>query len=495
MPVENPLRKFKNLFPLVRLPPVYTPPPVPADPARTPILFIFPRKKQHITSLDVECVKYQAFLAFSNYNHVTQECHEPEMSPSGQLPFLVTSDGRLLTGRQIVEEVKATVGDLESRLTDAEKNDVKAFTFLAEAKLDFALLFTMWYDGHIRDEFTFPMYESLYPWPLNKVISRTIRAQKTDWMLSRRAVLKKDEILDDARKALTALSTQLGNQLYFFGSKASFLDAVVFAYLHIILSLLVTSSGEVALRQAVLKHENLVQAEGRSLESLRLGHPLLVDPVAVMKQYQRDFIAFAIKHKVLTFGSFTLKSGRTSPYFFNAGLFNTGEALAQLGTYYAAALQDSNLPYDVLFGPAYKGIPLVSSLAVALFREHGVDAPYSFNRKEKKDHGEGGSIVGSPLRGKVVVIDDVITAGTAIRESFTIIKGEGANLSGVLIALDRQEKGTGTDLSAIQQVEKEYGVPVVSIVSLAQVVEYLEEVGGQEQAIQDIKVYRQQWGI
>ncbi|TPX59979.1 orotate phosphoribosyltransferase [Spizellomyces sp. 'palustris'] len=447
MPVENPLRKFKNLFPLVRLPPVYTPPPVPAEPARTPILFIFPRKKQHITSLDVECVKYQAFLAFSNYNHVTQECHEPEMSPSGQLPFLVTSDGRLLTGRQIVEEVKATVGDLESRLTNAEKQDVKAFTFLAEAKLDFALLFSMWYDRHIRDEFTFPMYESLYPWPLNKVISRTIRAQKTDWMLSRRAVLKKDEILDDARKALTALSTQLGTQLYFFGSKASFLDAVVFAYLHIILSLLVTPSGEVALRQAVLKHENLVQ------------------------------------------------SGRTSPYFFNAGLFNTGEALAQLGTYYAAALQDSNLPYDVLFGPAYKGIPLVSSLAVALFREYGIDAPYSFNRKEKKDHGEGGSIVGSPLRGKVVVIDDVITAGTAIRESFTIIKGEGANLSGVLIALDRQEKGTGTDLSAIQQVEKEYGVPVVSIVSLAQVVEYLEEVGGQEQAIQDIRVYRQQWGI
>lgn len=214
-----------------------------------------------------------------------------------------------------------------------------------------------------------------------------------------------------------------------------------------------------------------------------------------MKEYQKEFIAFAIKHKVLTFGSFKLKSGRTSPYFFNAGLFNTGEALAELGSFYAAALQDSKLPYDVLFGPAYKGIPLVSSVAVALYAQHGVDAPYSFNRKEKKEHGEGGSIVGSSLRGKVVVIDDVITAGTAIRESFGIISAEGAKLSGVLIALDRQEKGTGTELSAIQQVEQEYGISVVSIVKLEQVVEYLEEIGGHEEAVASIKAYRQQWGI
>ncbi|KAI9017081.1 phosphoribosyltransferase-like protein [Gaertneriomyces semiglobifer] len=214
-----------------------------------------------------------------------------------------------------------------------------------------------------------------------------------------------------------------------------------------------------------------------------------------MKQYQREFIEFAIKNKVLTFGSFTLKSGRTSPYFFNAGLFNTGNALATLGTFYAAALKDSQLPYDVLFGPAYKGIPLVSSLAIALATKYDAEAPYSFNRKEKKDHGEGGSIVGSALKGKIVVVDDVITAGTAIRESFAIIKGEGASLSGVLIALDRQEKGTGTDLSAIQQVEKEYGVPVVSIVTLGDVLEYLQEVGGFDTAVAGIKAYREEWGI
>ncbi|KAJ3189186.1 hypothetical protein HDU85_002811 [Gaertneriomyces sp. JEL0708] len=214
-----------------------------------------------------------------------------------------------------------------------------------------------------------------------------------------------------------------------------------------------------------------------------------------MKQYQREFIEFAIKNKVLTFGSFTLKSGRTSPYFFNAGLFNTGNALATLGTFYAAALKDSQLPYDVLFGPAYKGIPLVSSLAIALATKYDTEAPYSFNRKEKKDHGEGGSIVGSALKGKIVVVDDVITAGTAIRESFAIIKGEGASLSGVLIALDRQEKGTGTDLSAIQQVEKEYGVPVVSIVTLGDVLEYLQEVGGFNTAVAGIQAYREEWGI
>ncbi|KAI8925358.1 phosphoribosyltransferase-like protein [Entophlyctis helioformis] len=214
-----------------------------------------------------------------------------------------------------------------------------------------------------------------------------------------------------------------------------------------------------------------------------------------MKDYQRKFIEFAIANKVLTFGSFKLKSGRTSPYFFNAGLFATGEALSQLGTFYAAALQDSKLQYDVLFGPAYKGIPLVSSLVVALSTQHGVNAPFAFNRKEKKDHGEGGVIVGSPLRGDVVVIDDVITAGTAIRESVAIIQAEGAKLKGVLIALDRQEKGAGTDRSAIQQVEDEFGVPVVCIVKLTDVIEYLEQTGGSEQALNDIRAYRAEWGV
>ncbi|KAJ3057933.1 hypothetical protein HDU99_007048 [Rhizoclosmatium hyalinum] len=162
-----------------------------------------------------------------------------------------------------------------------------------------------------------------------------------------------------------------------------------------------------------------------------------------IKQYQRDFIKFAIENNVLTFGSFVLKSGRTSPYFFNSGLFKDGQALALLGKYYAAALVDSKLDYNVIFGPAYKGIPLVASTAVALYSNHGVNAPYSFNRKEKKDHGEGGSIVGSALAGKIVVIDDVITAGTAIRESVDIIKASGAELVGVLISLDRQERGMG----------------------------------------------------
>ncbi|KAI8618139.1 orotate phosphoribosyltransferase [Chytriomyces sp. MP71] len=197
-----------------------------------------------------------------------------------------------------------------------------------------------------------------------------------------------------------------------------------------------------------------------------------------LKQYQRDFIQFALDNKVLTFGTFTLKSGRTSPYFFNAGLFNTGQAIAQLGTYYAAALVDSGIPYDVIFGPAYKGIPLVSASAVGLYNNHGINAPYSFNRKEKKDHGEGGSIVGSALQGRIVIIDDVITAGTAIRESVDIIKANGAELAGVLIAIDRQERGVGdTKLSAIEQVQQDYAIPVVSIVSLRHVVAYLKEIG------------------
>ncbi|KAJ3195496.1 hypothetical protein HK101_011932 [Irineochytrium annulatum] len=197
-----------------------------------------------------------------------------------------------------------------------------------------------------------------------------------------------------------------------------------------------------------------------------------------MKPFQREFIEFAITKGALTFGSFVLKSGRVSPYFFNSGLFNSGRALLELGKFYAAALVDSGLEYDIIFGPAYKGIPLVSSTAISLALHHSNDVPYCFNRKEKKDHGEGGNIVGAPLRGRVALIDDVITAGTAIRESYGVILNEGATLVGVLISLNRQERGLGeTTKSAIQQVEDDFKVPVVSIVTLKEVVEYLREKG------------------
>ncbi|RKP05729.1 orotate phosphoribosyltransferase [Thamnocephalis sphaerospora] len=195
-----------------------------------------------------------------------------------------------------------------------------------------------------------------------------------------------------------------------------------------------------------------------------------------MKDYRRDFIEFAIRLGVLKFGEFTLKSGRVSPYFFNAGMFATGGALAQLGRFYADALQDAGLAYDVLFGPAYKGIPLACTTAVALFNQHGQDTPYAFNRKEKKDHGEGGTMVGAPLHGRVLIVDDVITAGTAIRESLDIIRAHQAEPAGVLIAIDRQERGRG-DLSAIQELEHEHKLRVVAIVTLDDVVTYLEEQG------------------
>jgi len=193
----------------------------------------------------------------------------------------------------------------------------------------------------------------------------------------------------------------------------------------------------------------------------------------VMQDYQRDFIKFAIQKNVLRFGEFTLKSGRTSPYFFNAGLFNDGEALNQLGYYYAAALENSGIGYDVLFGPAYKGIPLVSATAIALATKYNKNRPYSFNRKELKNHGEGGSIVGAPLQGKVLIVDDVITAGTAIREVINIIGNAGAEPSGVLIALNRQERGQHK-LSAIQEIKRDFGIPVTSIVNLDQILDFLK---------------------
>ncbi|PAU61376.1 orotate phosphoribosyltransferase [Pseudomonas sp. PIC25] len=213
-----------------------------------------------------------------------------------------------------------------------------------------------------------------------------------------------------------------------------------------------------------------------------------------MQAYQRDFIRFAIERGVLRFGEFTLKSGRTSPYFFNAGLFNSGLALAQLGRFYAAAVVDSGIAFDVLFGPAYKGIPLAAATAVALAERHQLDVPWCFNRKEAKDHGEGGTLVGAPLKGRVLIVDDVITAGTAIREVMQIIQAQGAQAAGVLIALNRQERGQG-ELSAIQEVERDYGMPVVSIVSLEQVLEYLAGDTELKRYLPAVEAYRAQYGI
>jgi orotate phosphoribosyltransferase len=213
-----------------------------------------------------------------------------------------------------------------------------------------------------------------------------------------------------------------------------------------------------------------------------------------MKDYQKEFIEFALEKQVLKFGEFTLKSGRTSPYFFNAGLFNTGRDLARLGRFYAAALADSGIEFDVLFGPAYKGIPIATTTAVALADHHNIDTPYCFNRKEKKDHGEGGSLVGSELNGKIMLVDDVITAGTAIRESMEIIQQNGADLSGVLIALDRQEKGKG-ELSAIQEVERDFGTKVILIVTLGDLVEYLKQNPDYAEYLPKVEEYRASYGI
>ena len=213
-----------------------------------------------------------------------------------------------------------------------------------------------------------------------------------------------------------------------------------------------------------------------------------------MKDYQREFIEFALSKGVLKFGEFTLKSGRTSPYFFNAGLFNSGADLARLGRYYAAALQDSGIEFDVLFGPAYKGIPIASATAISLFEHHQRDVPYCFNRKEKKQHGEGGNLVGADLKGRIMLVDDVITAGTAIRESMDIVEANAASLAGVLIALDRQEKGKG-ELSAIQEVERDYNASVIAIVTLNDLISYLAEQPGQEENLAKVSAYRAQYGI
>ncbi|AEY00383.1 orotate phosphoribosyltransferase [Oceanimonas sp. GK1] len=213
-----------------------------------------------------------------------------------------------------------------------------------------------------------------------------------------------------------------------------------------------------------------------------------------MKAYQREFIEFAMAKQVLKFGEFTLKSGRKSPYFFNAGLFNSGRDLARLGRFYAAALVDAGVQYDVLFGPAYKGIPIASATAVQLAEVHDQDVPYCFNRKEAKDHGEGGNLVGSPLAGRIMLVDDVITAGTAIRESMDIIQANGATLAGVLIALDRQEKGKG-ELSAIQEVERDYHAQVTAIITLGDLIDYLSEQPAMAEHLARVRAYREQFGI
>lgn len=205
-----------------------------------------------------------------------------------------------------------------------------------------------------------------------------------------------------------------------------------------------------------------------------------------------SFIDLCLELGVLRFGEFKLKSGRVSPYFFNAGLFNTGRALAALGRHYADAIQNAGIECDVLFGPAYKGIPLVATTAVALADTYGRSMPWSFNRKEAKDHGEGGSIVGSPLRGRVLIIDDVITAGTAIRESIEIIRAAGAEPMGVVLALDRQEKGQGP-LSAVQEVERTLNLPVTSILKLQDLIAYLEKTGNAQQ-LEAVKRYRADYG-
>ena len=211
-----------------------------------------------------------------------------------------------------------------------------------------------------------------------------------------------------------------------------------------------------------------------------------------MESYQQEFIELARRFDVLKFGEYTLKSGRISPYFFNAGAFNSGEALAALGRCYAQRIVDSGIEFDVLLGPAYKGIPLAAVTAVALADRHGRDVPFAYNRKEAKDHGEGGHLVGAPLQGRVLVIDDVITAGTAVREVIAMIEGAGASLAGVAIGLNRQERGQGK-LSAIQELEEAYDIPVLSIIDMGHLIEYLE--AREHEAVPAMHAYRERYGV
>jgi orotate phosphoribosyltransferase len=213
-----------------------------------------------------------------------------------------------------------------------------------------------------------------------------------------------------------------------------------------------------------------------------------------MRAYKEDFLDLALELGVLRFGDFTLKSGRVSPYFFDAGLFNTGYAAAKLGRYYASAIAESEIEFDMLFGPAYKGIPLVILAASALAEHHDLDVPYAFNRKEAKGHGEGGSIVGAPLSGKVLIVDDVITAGTAVREAYRIVNSAGASAAGLVISLDRQEIGRDSR-SAVQEVEQTLRIPVVSIVKLEDLIDMLEESDEYGEFLAPVVEYRKKYGI
>ena len=213
-----------------------------------------------------------------------------------------------------------------------------------------------------------------------------------------------------------------------------------------------------------------------------------------MQVYKKEFIDLALELEVLRFGEFTLKSGRVSPYFFNAGLFSTGYAAAKLGRYYAAAIADADVEFDMLFGPAYKGIPLATLAAAALAEHQNIDVPFAFNRKESKGHGEGGNIVGAPLEGQVLIVDDVITAGTAVREAYQVIASAGAEVAGLVISLDRQERGQG-QLSAVQELRQSLGIPVIAIITLADLIDTLEESTEYEQYLEPVMEYRRQFGV
>jgi len=213
-----------------------------------------------------------------------------------------------------------------------------------------------------------------------------------------------------------------------------------------------------------------------------------------MQAYKKEFIDLALELGVLRFGEFRLKSSRVSPYFFNAGLFNTGYAAARVGRYYAAAIAASDVKFDMLFGPAYKGIPLATLAAASLAEQQDIDVPYAFNRKEVKAHGEGGNIVGAPLAGRVLIVDDVITAGTAVREAYKIISAAGAEVAGLVISLDRQERGQGA-LSAVQELKQSLDIPVLSIIRLNDLIDTLEESGEYEQYLEPVLAYRKEYGV
>ena len=212
-----------------------------------------------------------------------------------------------------------------------------------------------------------------------------------------------------------------------------------------------------------------------------------------MQSYKQAFLEFAIQQEVLRFGEFKLKSGRLSPYFFNAGLFNTGQALGKLGRLYAQAIIEAGMTFDVLYGPAYKGIPLAVATAVALAEQHGKNVPYAFNRKEPKDHGEGGNVIGGTLSGRVLVIDDVLTAGTAIREAMKLIKASGGQPAGVIISLNREERGNG-QRSAIQEIEDEYGIQITSIASSGDLLDFMRNRDDLQQYVPAMEAYRKEYG-